>query len=120
MYNDIDFVGLRKQSAPNRETVHGDGIQAAERCSTRLQGESRLMFMNQQNGRAGLTSILDKFIMCHEFDLEGQIGAYRKYLPPADLLLTKSPRLSRSTRRTFMDAVALLVDYSGFGQAFRN
>ena len=96
-YNDIDFVGLRRQSHKIEKLFLEMGYKPREMFN-KFQGDTRLMFTNKGDGRR-IDIFLDKFIMCHEFDLKDRLEHTERSLTPADLLLTKF-RSSKSTRRT--------------------
>jgi len=106
-YNDIDLIGLRKQSHKIEELFSDMGYKPREMFN-KLQGDTRLMFTNGQNGRR-IDIFLDKFAMCHEFNLKDRLELSEKSLPPADLLLTKL-QVVEVTKKDILDAVALLVD----------
>ncbi|MHB2036462.1 MAG: hypothetical protein ACYCPW_06930 [Nitrososphaerales archaeon] len=106
-YNDIDFVGLKKQSHKIEELFSDMGYKPREMFN-KLQGDTRLMFTNGQNGRR-IDIFLDKFVMCHEFNLKDRLELSEKSLPPADLLLTKL-QVVEITKKDILDAAALLLD----------
>jgi len=106
-YNDIDFVGLRKQTGQIEKLFMEMGYKPRE-LFNKLQGDARLMFMNHDNGRR-IDIFLDKFVMCHEFDMRDRLELSERSLPPADLLLTKL-QIVEINKKDIIDAVALFVD----------
>ena len=106
-YNDIDFVGLRKQSHKVEKLFLDLGYKPREMFN-KLQGDTRLMFTNEQNGRR-IDIFLDIFAMCHQFDLKDRLHILDKTLAPADLLLTKL-QIVEINRKDILDVVALLAD----------
>lgn len=103
-YNDIDFVGLRKQSHKIEKLFSDLGYKPREMFN-KLQGDTRLMFTNERR----IDIFLDKFVMCHEFDLKDRLELSERSLTPADLLLTKL-QVVEITKKDILDTVALLVD----------
>ena len=106
-YNDIDFVGLRKQSHKIEKLFVDLGYKPREMFN-KLQGDTRLMFTNEKIGRR-IDIFLDKFVMCHEFDLKERLQLLDKTLAPADLLLTKL-QIVEINKKDILDVVALLAD----------
>ena len=106
-YNDIDFVGLRKQSHLI-EKLFLDMEYKPRDMFNKLHGDTRLMFMSKEGRRIDI--FLDKFIMCHEFDLKDRLGLCERSLTPADLLLTKL-QVVEINKKDIQDVAALLVDF---------
>jgi hypothetical protein len=107
-YNDIDFVGLRKQSHLIEKPFLDMEYNPRE-IFNKLHGDTRLMFTGKQDGRR-IDIFLDKFIMCHEFDLKDRLGLCERSLTPADLLLTKL-QVVEINKKDIQDVAALLVDF---------
>ena len=107
-HNDIDFVGLRKQSHLI-EKLFLDMEYNPREMFNKLHGDMRLMFTGKRDGRR-IDIFLDKFIMCHEFDLKDRLGLCERFLPPADLLLTKL-QVVGINKKDIQDVAALLVDF---------
>ncbi len=106
-YNDIDFVGLKKQSHKIEKLFLDMGYKPRVMFN-KLQGDTRLMFMNSQTGRR-VDVFLDKFVMCHQFDLKDRLEITDETLAPADLLLTKL-QIVEINKKDIQDVDALLVD----------
>jgi hypothetical protein len=106
-YNDIDFIGLRKQSHKIEKMFEVMGYKPREMFN-KLQGDSRLMFTNSENGRR-IDIFLDKFVMCHQFDLKDRLGLSHRTLAPSDLLLTKL-QIVEINKKDILDVVALFAD----------
>lgn len=106
-YNDIDFVGLRKESQTLERLFVGMGYKPREMFN-KLNGDTRLMFVDEKNDRR-IDIFLDKFVMCHKLDLKDRLHLSERSLPPADLLLTKL-QIVEINKKDILDVVALLVD----------
>lgn len=106
-YNDIDFVGLRKYTHQIEKLFLDLGYKPREMFN-KLHGDARLMFTNEQKGRR-IDIFLDKFVMCHQFDLKDRLELSEKSLTPVDLLLTKL-QIVEINKKDIMDVAALLVD----------
>ncbi|MDG6904486.1 MAG: hypothetical protein JRN20_01730 [Nitrososphaerota archaeon] len=106
-YNDIDLVGYRRQSGQIEKLFIDLGYRPRE-IFNKLQGDTRLMFFNEKNDRR-IDIFLDKFVMCHEFNLKDRLELSERSLTPADLLLTKL-QIVEINKKDILDVVALLVD----------
>lgn len=106
-YNDIDFVGLRKESQKIERLFVELGYKPREMFN-KLNGDARLMFTDEKSGRR-IDIFLDKFVMCHKLDLKDRLHLSERSLPPADLLLTKL-QIIEINKKDILDVVALLVD----------
>ena len=106
-YNDIDFIGLRKESQ-KIERLFTDMSYKPREMFNKLNGDARLMFTDEKSGRR-IDIFLDKFVMCHKFDLKDRLHLSERSLTPADLLLTKL-QIVEINKKDILDVVALLVD----------
>lgn len=106
-YNDIDFIGFRKESQ-NIEKLFQDMGYKSREMFNKLNGDARLMFTDEKSGRR-IDIFLDKFAMCHKFDLKDRLHLSERSLTPADLLLTKL-QIVEINKKDILDVVALLVD----------
>lgn len=106
-YNDLDFVGLRRQSK-DIETLFTDLGYKPKELFNKLQGDTRLMFLDDRNNRR-IDIFLDKFTMCHEFDLRDRLVLAERTIPTSDLLMTKL-QIVEINKKDIMDAVLLVID----------
>lgn len=106
-YNDLDFIGLRKQGKNIEELFESLGY-VGKGLFNKLQGDTRLKFFDETNGRR-VDIFLDKFVMCHEFDFKARLDLRERSLSPADLLLTKL-QIVEINKKDIMDIVALILD----------
>lgn len=106
-YHDLDFVGLRKQGK-YIESLFEDLGYKTKGLFNKLQGDTRLLFIDETNGRR-IDIFLDKFVMCHEFDFKDRLELRDRALSPADLLLTKL-QIVEINRKDITDLIALILD----------
>ena len=106
-YNDLDFVGLRKQSS-DIENLFSDLGYRPKELFNKLQGDLRLMFLDDKNDRR-IDIFLDKFVMCHEFDLRDRLALGERTIPLSDLLMTKL-QIVEINNKDIMDATLLVLD----------
>ncbi len=106
-YNDLDFVGLRKQSRDIENLFLDLGYRPKE-LFNKLQGDSRLMFLDDNNNRR-IDIFLDKFVMCHEFDLRDRLALSERTIPLSDLLMTKL-QIVEINKKDIMDVAILVLD----------
>ena len=107
-YADIDFMGLRKQSRDLKKLFIDLGY-APRDVFNALQGDTRLIFNDIENGRR-IDIFLDVFEMCHRFDLRDRLLIDKYTIPLADLLATKL-QVVEITEREYRDIIALLHDH---------
>lgn len=107
-YNDIDFVGLRKESQKIEKLFSNMSYKPRE-LFNKLNGDARLMFTDEKSGRR-IDIFLDRFVMCHKFDLKDRLQLSETSLVPADLLLTKL-QIVEINKKDILDVAALLTDF---------
>ncbi|HMK82711.1 MAG TPA: hypothetical protein VK503_03245 [Candidatus Bathyarchaeia archaeon] len=106
-YLDIDLVGLKSQARTVRQ-FFSDLNYASNDMFNALHGGSRLMFFDSKNRRVDI--FLDRFGMCHTFDLRERLSIEPMTIPLADLLATKL-QVVQTTLKDFKDIVAILLDH---------
>jgi hypothetical protein len=110
-YVDLDFAGLSKEVPALTRFFIDAGYEPHKRFNA-VMGEERLLFSG--DGTVDhLDIILDKFHMCHTWDLRPRLGADPQTLPLADLLLTKL-QVVELTEKDIKDT-GLLVLHHGLG-----
>jgi hypothetical protein len=84
---------------------------APEKRFNALNGNQRLMYMDHINGRQ-MDVFVDRFEMCHKFDLRQRVAADPDglTLPLADLVLTKM-QIVEINFKDMQDTAALLQDH---------
>jgi hypothetical protein len=109
-YKDIDLVTLRRMTTKLTDLLEGMGHIPDKRFNA-IQGRERLFFYDEQNGRQ-LDVFVDRFEMCHGFDLRERVTAdpIGTTLPLADLLLTKM-QVVELNLKDMQDIAALLQDH---------
>jgi hypothetical protein len=109
-YKDIDFVTVRKMTQKLTEVLEQNGHVADKRFNA-LHGSQRLFFWDEQNGRQ-LDVFVDRFEMCHAFDLRNRVDRdpTGTTLPLADLLLTKM-QVVEINFKDMQDIAAVLQDH---------
>jgi hypothetical protein len=107
-YKDLDFVGRSSESAKLQAFFTGEGY-APDRRFNLLNGHRRLLFRDEGRSRQ-LDVVLDRFEMCHRFDVRDRLEMEVDTLPLADLLLTKL-QVVQANEKDLLDCLALLVDH---------
>lgn len=109
-YKDIDLVTVRPMAQRLTATLVAVGYQPDKRFNA-LHGGERLFFWDEQNARQ-LDVFVDRFVMCHGFDLRQRVAvdAGQMTLPLADLLLTKM-QVVEINFKDMQDIAALLQDH---------
>ena len=109
-YKDIDLVTPRSMTGRLTDMLTELGHNADKRFNA-IHGSQRLFFWDDLNGRQ-LDVFVDRFEMCHTFDLRSRlaIDATAPTLPLADLLLTKM-QVVEMNRKDMMDLAAVLQDH---------
>jgi hypothetical protein len=107
-YGDIDFVGRSGDRRAITEFMQGQGYEA-DRMFNAIHGATRLNYHDPVRNRP-VDVLLDRFVMAHELDLRGALGADELTVPLADLLLTKLQVVSLN-RKDLVDILALLLDH---------
>lgn len=106
-YKDIDMVGLARERAALQRLFTEHGYEP-DREFNLLHGAQRLIFRHASDERH-VDVFLDRFQMCHTFDLRDRLPLHPATLPPADLLLTKL-QVVEATENDLRDLFALLSD----------
>jgi hypothetical protein len=109
-YKDIDFVTVRRMTQKLTALLEEHGHMPDKRFNA-LHGSQRLFFWDEQNGRQ-LDVFVDRFEMCHQFDLRDRVDRdpTRMTLPLADLLLTKM-QVVELNFKDMQDIAAVLQDH---------
>jgi len=108
--NDIDLIGLGRDSGRIKQVFVDLGY-TPHRHFNAVHGRTRLFF--QDPVRALTVDVfLDRFIMCHTFDLRDRLAADTNGLTlcPADLLFTKL-QIVELNDRDIRDILALICDH---------
>ncbi|MBN9624556.1 MAG: hypothetical protein J0H06_16755, partial [Actinobacteria bacterium] len=74
-----------------------------------LHGESRLFFIDRENGREA-DVFVNKVDACHTLELADRLAIAPRTIPPADLLLSKL-QVVETTPKDYTDALAVLCDH---------
>ncbi|MGB9750772.1 MAG: hypothetical protein C0183_18175 [Roseiflexus castenholzii] len=106
-YKDIDMVGLARERATLQRLFIDHGYEP-DREFNLLHGMQRLIFRHTADERH-IDVFLDRFQMCHTFDLRDRLHLHPATLTPADLLLTKL-QVVEATENDLRDLFALLSD----------
>lgn len=107
-YNDIDLVGLSSRRAEMEGLIEEAGYEPNREFNA-LWGHARLLYHDPTHSRQ-LDVFVDKFVMCHTFDLRGRGALDSPTLPLADLLMTKL-QIVEMNRKDALDIIALLHDH---------
>jgi len=113
-YKDIDLVTTRSMTQQLTGLLEELGHSPDKRFNA-LHGGQRLFFWDEQNGRQ-LDVFVDRFEMCHTFDLRDRLALdpTAPTLPLADLLLTKM-QVVEMNLKDMQDIAALLQDHPLMG-----
>ena len=107
-YADIDFMGLRKQARGMKKLFVDLGY-APRDVFNALQGDTRLIFNDVNNGRR-VDIFLDIFEMCHRLDFKDRLLLDKYTIPLADLLATKR-QVVEITEREYRDIISMFNDH---------
>ena len=107
-YADIDFMGLRKQARGMKKLFVDLGY-APRDVFNALQGDTRLIFNDVNNGRR-VDIFLDVFEMCHKLDFKDRLLLDKYTIPLADLLATKL-QVVEITEREYRDIISMFNDH---------
>jgi len=108
-YQDIDLVGLRKESGALRALME-DLEYVPDRRFNAVHGATRLVFMDEKTGLQ-VDVFLDVFKMCHKLNLIDRLAIDSWSLPLADLILTKFQIVHMNTK-DIQDSYALLLEHT--------
>lgn len=108
IYKDLDFVGLSGESRKLQEFFPAQGYSPDRRFNS-LNGHRRLLFRDESRSRL-LDVLLDRFEMCHRFDLRDRLLLEPDTLSLADVLLTKM-QVVEANEKDLVDSLALLIDH---------
>jgi len=107
-YADIDFMGLRKQARGMKKLFVDLGY-APRDVFNALQGDTRLIFNDVNNGRR-VDIFLDIFEMCHRLDFKDRLLLDKYTIPLADLVATKL-QVVEITEREYRDIISMFNDH---------
>jgi hypothetical protein len=107
-YNDLDLVGLSAQRTELERILELAGYQE-DREFNATWGHLRMLYYDVEHSRQ-LDVFIDKFVMCHTFDLRSRFALDSPTLTPADLLLTKL-QIIEMNEKDALDIIALLHDH---------
>ena len=105
-YNDLDFIGRHEQSQAIRQLFDEMGY-LPNKTFNALHGRERLVFQ-EPDGGGKIDVFLDRFRMCHTFDLEDRLTICDKSLSPSDLFLTKI-QIVEITEKDLKDLICLVA-----------
>jgi hypothetical protein len=108
-YKDIDLVTTRSMSQKLGQLLE-ELSYAPDKRFNAIHGGQRLFFWDERNGRQ-LDIFVDRFEMCHKFDLRSRLALdpIAPTIPLADLLLTKM-QVVEMNLKDMQDLAALLQD----------
>jgi hypothetical protein len=116
-YNDLDFIGHREQALQIRRLFEELGY-LPNRTFNALHGRERLIF-NEPDSSGHVDIFLDRFRMCHTFDLMDRLEICEHSLSPSDLFLTKI-QVVATAEKDLKDLVCLVaskdIGYEDNGQ----
>lgn len=105
---DIDLAGRRDQVRKITETLEWLGYRPREVFNKLSMGE-RLIYYDIANRRR-VDVFLDRFKMCHSFDLRQSLIPDTYTLPITDLVMTKL-QVVQMTEKEYMDLMAAFADF---------
>lgn len=110
-YKDIDLATTRSMTQRLGELLEELG-HAADKRFNAINAGQRMFFWDEQNSRQ-LDVFIDRFEMCHTFDLRDRLKVDPKAptLPLADLLLTKM-QVVEVNQKDLQDMATLLQDHA--------
>ncbi len=109
-YQDIDLVGLSKESTKIKKALAGFGFMPDQRFNA-VHGERRLLFhLPDEDGIIDLDIFLDIFEMCHVILLKDRLHVDTLTLSVSDLLLTKL-QVVKFTQKDAGDVLALFAHH---------
>src|ERR1700688_389761 len=107
-YGDLDYVISKRDRKAALTFFPSLGYEANERFNL-MQGDRRLYFYDNQNGRQ-VDVFIDVFKMSHVIDLRGRLDMDGPCASPSDLLLSKL-QIYEMNRKDLVDLIALLLDH---------
>ncbi len=105
---DIDLATRSRDRKALSELLVAEGY-TPDREQNALFGHKQLYFLDRARRRS-VDVLVDRFEMCHTFDLAGRLMAARPTLPLAELLLSKL-QIVRINRKDALDALVLLGEH---------
>jgi hypothetical protein len=105
---DIDLAGRKDQIRRITETLEYLGYRPREVFNKLNMGE-RLIYYDTVNRRR-VDVFLDRFTMCHSFDLRESLRPGTYTLPITDLVMTKL-QVIQMTEKEYMDLIAAFTDF---------
>lgn len=106
-YKDIDMIGRTGERTALQRLFSEQGYEP-DREFNLLHGAQRLIFRHPTDERH-IDVFLDRFQMCHTFDLRERLILHPVTLTPSDLLLTKL-QVVEATENDLRDLFAVLSD----------
>src|SRR6267142_2728617 len=107
-YGDLDYVMAKRYRKAVLAFFPSLGYEANERFNT-MQGDRRLYFFDNQNGRQ-VDIFIDSIRMSHIIDLRERLDHEGPCASPSDLLLSKL-QIFEVNRKDLVDVTALLLDH---------
>jgi hypothetical protein len=107
-YGDLDYAMPKRDRKAALALFPSLGYEANERFNL-MQGDRRLYFFDNQNGRQ-VDVFIDSIRMSHIIDLRGRLDHDGPCATPSDLLLSKL-QIYEMNRKDLVDLTALLLDH---------
>src|SRR6202171_4069123 len=107
-YGDLDYAMSKRDRKGVLELFPSLGYEANERFNL-MQGDRRLYFYDEHNGRQG-DVFIDVFKMSHVIDLRERLDHEGPCASPSDLLLSNL-QIYEVNRKDMVDVIALLLDH---------
>jgi hypothetical protein len=105
---DIDIATRRRDTKALSGLLVAEGYLPDTQHNT-LFGHKQMYFVDAARGRP-VDVLVDRFEMCHTFELERRLTVTRPTLPLAELLLSKL-QIVRINRKDALDALVLLAEH---------
>jgi len=105
---DIDLATRGRDRKALADLLEAEGYTPDRRYNT-LYGQKQLYFVDVARQRP-VDVLVDRFEMCHRFELAGRLEVMRPTLPLAELLLSKL-QVVRINRKDVLDALILLGEH---------
>jgi hypothetical protein len=107
-YGDLDYAMPKRDRKAALAFFPSLGYEANERFNL-MQGDRRLYFFDNQNGRQ-VDVFIDSIRMSHFIDLRARLGHDGPCATPSDLLLSKL-QIYEMNRKDLVDLTALILDH---------
>lgn len=112
-YQDIDIAIRPRATADVGRFLLAEGYDPNRRFNA-INGESRLLFNDQQNDRH-IDVFVGTFQMCHKLALEPRLALASYTLPASDLLLLKL-QIVQLNHKDVLDALTLMLRFEPVGE----